>query len=56
MPHAYPLVARHGKRGLRRAVHGHYLILYRVTTDAVEIVRVLHGSQNIQAIFSPDEE
>jgi toxin ParE1/3/4 len=53
MPHAYSLVARHGKRGLRRMVHGDYLILYRVTIDSVEIVRVLHGARDLESILSP---
>jgi len=32
-----------------------HLILYRVTDTAVEIVRVLHGAQNIEAILAGDE-
>lgn len=33
-----------------------YLIFYLTTETTVEIVRVLHGAQNIQAIFAPPEE
>lgn len=33
-----------------------YLIFYFTTEDTVEIIRVLHGAQDIQAIFSPTEE
>ncbi len=33
-----------------------YLIFYLTTEETVEIVRVLHGAQNIQAIFAPKEE
>src|SRR5438046_1229810 len=33
-----------------------YLIFYLVTEEEIEIVRVLHGSQNIEGIFKPDEE
>ena len=33
-----------------------YLIFYRVTGERIEIVRVLHGSQNIQAIFDSSDE
>jgi toxin ParE1/3/4 len=32
-----------------------YLIFYLTTEDTIEIVRILHGSQNIQLIFSPIE-
>ena len=33
-----------------------YLIFYLTTDETIEIVRVLHGSQNIQSLFSPSEE
>ena len=33
--------------GIRHLVVGDYLILYRVDTDAIEIVRVLHGHRNV---------
>jgi len=34
---------------------GSYLILYRIVADTVEIVRVLHGARNLDALFHPDE-
>lgn len=33
-----------------------YLIFYFATNDVVEIVRILHGSQDIQQMFSPTEQ
>jgi plasmid stabilization system protein ParE len=33
-----------------------YLIFYLTTDKTVEIVRVLHGAQNLPAIFAPPEE
>jgi toxin ParE1/3/4 len=33
-----------------------HLIFYRVSDTAVEIVRVLHGAQNIEAILAGDED
>jgi toxin ParE1/3/4 len=35
--------------GIRHLVVGEYLTLYRVTDDAVEVVRVLHGRRKIEA-------
>jgi toxin ParE1/3/4 len=32
---------------LRSFTHRHYLILYRVTEDAVEIIRIVHGARNL---------
>ncbi len=54
MPHAYPLVPHHENSGVRRVAHGHYLIFYRVTADAVEILHVLHGARDYELILFPD--
>lgn len=37
--------------GLRRLPVENYLILYRVTSDCVEISRVLHGARDIESLF-----
>ena len=34
---------------------GSYLILYRIIRDMVEIVRVVHGARDLEAIFYLDE-
>lgn len=31
-----------------------YLIFYRSTTTEIEIIRVLHGAHDIEAIFTPE--
>lgn len=46
MPERNPLMERHRSSGIRRRVHGNYLIFYRVSSDAVEIVHVLHGAMD----------
>ena len=33
--------------GIRHLIAGQYLTLYRVTDEAIEIIRVLHGRQRI---------
>lgn len=33
--------------GLRSAVHGNYLILYRIEEDYVRIMRVIHGARDL---------
>jgi plasmid stabilization system protein ParE len=48
MPEAFPLVPRHEDTGVRRRVHGADLIFYRNAPDAVEVLRVLHGSMNYE--------
>jgi toxin ParE1/3/4 len=37
--------------GLRAAVHGRYLPLFRELDDEVRIVRVVHGARNVQGLF-----
>lgn len=37
--------------GLRALVEGNYLILYRVETDTVLIVRVVHGARDLAALL-----
>ena len=40
MPEAWPIVPRYEGHGIRRRVHGRYLIFYRIGIDAITIRRV----------------
>lgn len=42
--------------GLRTISEGNYIICYRVEKTSIEIVRVLHGAQNINEILRPDTD
>lgn len=42
--------------GLRSLPIEKYVIFYRATEDRIEIVRVLHGAQDIAGVFSPETE
>ena len=48
-PFAYPIVSRFSHLGIRRRVFRNYLILYRVDSDRVLIIRILHGARDIDA-------
>ncbi len=37
--------------GILSIPFGRYIIFYRASQDAIEIVRVLHGARDIQSIF-----
>lgn len=37
--------------GIRMQVYGKYLVFYRIQTDAIRIERILHGAQDIEALF-----
>jgi hypothetical protein len=42
--------------GIRRRVHGNYLIFYRIRTDMVEILHVIYGARDYaQIVFANDE-
>lgn len=53
-PHAFPLLQDHPASGIRRRVHGNYLIFYRIGPEAVEILRVLHGAREYDQILFPE--
>lgn len=53
MPKAFPLVPRYEASGVRRYPYGNYLIFYRVGDDQVEILHILNGAQDYEAILFP---
>ncbi|WAC25812.1 type II toxin-antitoxin system RelE/ParE family toxin [Ancylobacter sp. SL191] len=52
-PEAYPLVPRFAAAGIRRCVHGNYLIFFRVEADAVQIIHILHGAMDYEPLLIP---
>lgn len=56
MPRRYPLVPRYEDRGIRRCVHGSYLIFYRVHAELelVEVIHILHGGRDYEPLLFPD--
>jgi len=51
---AYPFAPRYRHEGIRRRVHGNYLIFYVVRADEVHVLHVLHGARDYEAILSPE--
>lgn len=54
MPQAWPIVPRYEHHGVRRRVHGRYLIFYRVAKDRIVVLHVLNGAMNVEAILFPN--
>jgi toxin ParE1/3/4 len=55
----FPLAGRNRdelQAGLRSLPVGNHIIFYREIEDGIEIVRVLHGAQDVLGIFSPEDE
>jgi plasmid stabilization system protein ParE len=53
-PRASPLVPRYENREVRRRVHGNYLIFYRVTDRAVEVIQIVHAARDLDALLFTD--
>lgn len=52
-PERFPLVPRYERHGIRHRVHGNYLIFYRVESDKVVVVHVLHGAMDYSGLLLP---
>lgn len=50
-PERFPLVERLAHAGVRKMVHGNYLIFYTVYPDRVTVARILHGATDYEARF-----
>lgn len=53
-PEGFPLIPRYEGSGIRRRTYGAYLIFYRVAGDGIEILHVLNGAQDYEAILFPE--
>lgn len=51
LPSRFPLVARYEGEGVRRCLHGDYLIFYRIEGDRVTVLHILHGARDYAAIL-----
>lgn len=54
MPEAFPVVSRYQHHGIRRRVHGRYLIFYRAQGDRITILHILNGAMDVEALLFPD--
>ena len=55
-PERFPLVGRYRRLGIRRRVHGEYLIFYRVHGDEVMVLHILQGAQDYERILGEDDQ
>lgn len=54
MAEAYQVMPRYERHGIRRRVHGRYLIFYRIDNDRVTILHILGSAMDVEAILFPD--
>jgi len=53
LPLSFPLVPRYEQHGIRRRIHGDYLIFYRTDAESIVVVHVLHGAMDYTSILFP---
>lgn len=53
MPEAFPVVPRYQHLGIRRRVHGRYLIFYRVESNRITILHIVNGAMDVEALLFP---
>lgn len=46
VPHGFPIISRYESLGIRKQTHGNYLIFYRVGSDEITVIHVLHGARD----------
>lgn len=54
-PERFPLVPRYSSLGIRRRMHGNYLIFYRIISQTLVVLHVLHGAQDYDALLDEAE-
>lgn len=54
-PRGYPLVPRYEHLGIRRRPFGNYLIFYRVGSDVIDVVHILHGARDYEPLLFPEK-
>lgn len=54
-PESHALISDPRKRGVRRVVHGKYLIFFRLAGSTVEVLHVLHGARDYHRLLFPED-
>ena len=54
LPEGFPLVPRFAHLGIRRRLHGNYLIFYRVDAQQITVIHILHGARDYEVLLSSE--
>jgi toxin ParE1/3/4 len=55
MPKAFPLVPRWEEQGIRRRPYGNYLIFCRISGGVIDVLHIMHGARDYEAILFVEE-
>ena len=47
-PERFPLTQRYASKGVRQRVHGNYLIFYRIESDKIIVLHIIHGARGVE--------
>ncbi len=50
----FPLVRRFAHLGIRRRLYGNYLIFYRIETQQITVIHILHGARDYEVLLSSE--
>ncbi|HEX3916505.1 MAG TPA: type II toxin-antitoxin system RelE/ParE family toxin [Caulobacteraceae bacterium] len=53
-PRRFEVVERFKAYGVRRRVHGSYLIFYMIEDGAVAVMRIIHGARDYESLLTSD--
>ena len=51
MSRAFPLVPRYEAFGVRRRVHGNYVILYRIGVDEIDVLHIVNAARDLDMLL-----
>ena len=52
-PHAWPPRPQWGD-SIRITIHGNYVIVHRVRDETVQVLRIVHGARDLDALFAEE--
>ncbi len=56
LPNRFPLVNRYKSLGIRRRVHGNYLIFYRIEPQQIVVLHVLQAATDYASVLFPKDD
>lgn len=55
-PESHARISDSKQRGVRRAVHGNYLIFFRIMGATVEVIHIMNGAMDYMRLLFPEDE
>lgn len=56
LPSGFPLIRRYEHLGIRRRLHGNYLIFYRAEVERIVVLHILHSAMDYARVLFAEGE